>query len=137
MAQTVSILAVTCDAEEWKALETMGAKENWLLFWAHNATRAYDLVRRYRIQIVICDRDVDGEDWRTIIAGFADVHPPVCTLLASEVADEYLWREVVKHKGFEVLAKPFDPAKVIRTVRYACWVLPNLSNNSLAHRVKY
>jgi DNA-binding NtrC family response regulator len=136
MAEPLSILAVTRDPEEWKSLEGIAGKENWLLFWAHNAGRAYELIRRYKIQLVICDRDIDGEDWRSIVAGFANLHPAVCTLLASEVADEYLWREVVHNKGFDVLTKPFDPEKVIRTVRYASWVRPSLNNNSFTHRVK-
>jgi DNA-binding NtrC family response regulator len=136
MPEPVSILAVTRDPEEWKVLESIAGKENWLLFWAHDADLAYELIRRHRIQIVIYDRNVNGEDWRTIVAHFAKIYPPVCTLLASEVADEYLWREVVHNKGFEVLTKPFDPEKVIRTVRYASWVLPSLTNNSFTHRVK-
>jgi DNA-binding NtrC family response regulator len=119
MTEPVSILAVTRDAEDWKALETIAGNENWLLFWAHNAARAHELIRRYRVQIVICDRDLAGEDWREIIGSFSNIYPPVCTLLASEVADEYLWREVVHHKGFEIVTKPFDAEKVIRTVRFA------------------
>ena len=113
----ISILAVTRDPEEWKCLESIAAKEKWMLFQAHTKDQAYDLVRRNRIPIVICDRDIEGEDWRTIVAGFASL--AVCTLLASEVADEYLWREVVHNKGFEILTKPFDPEIVIRTIRFA------------------
>ncbi len=119
MPEPVSILAVTRDAEEWRALESVAGRENWMLFWAHNAGRAYELIGRYRIQIVICDRELAGEDWRSIVAGFARIHPPVCILLASEVADEYLWREVVNNKGFEIITKPFDPEKVARTIRFA------------------
>jgi DNA-binding response OmpR family regulator len=121
MAEPLAILAVTRDPEEWKSLEGIAGKENWLLFWAHNANRAYELIRRFKIQLVICDRDLDGEDWRSIVAGFANLYPPVCTLLASAVADEYHWREVVHNKGFDILIKPFDPNAVVRTARLALW----------------
>jgi DNA-binding response OmpR family regulator len=134
MPDPVTILAVTRDPKEWKALEDIAGKQNWLLFWAHNADRACELIRRHKIQLVICDRDIDGEDWRTIVARFANICPPVCTLLASEVADEYLWREVVHNRGFEILTKPFDPEKVIRTIRLGLWGRPSACGGLSARR---
>ena len=134
MPDLVSILAVTRDPEDWKALESIARNENWLLFWAHDADRAYELIRRYQIQLVICDREVNGEDWRSIVANFANIRPPICTLLASEVADEYLWREVVHNKGFEILTKPFDPEKVIRTIRLGLWGRPSACGGLSARR---
>jgi DNA-binding response OmpR family regulator len=132
----VTILAITRNPEEWKALDDIAERERWTLLWAQDADRAYELISRHRIRIVICDRQVNGEDWRSVVARFAGIQPPVCTLLASEVADEFLWREVVHNKGFEILTKPFDPEKVVRTVRLASLVLPSLTDNSFAHRVK-
>jgi DNA-binding NtrC family response regulator len=118
-SEAIRLLALTRDAEGWKPLNTIAEAENWTLFWAHNSALAREVIARYSIPIVVCDRDLPNEDWRVVLAGFSELSPPVCTLLASQVADEYLWREIVHNKGFEILTKPFDPEKVIRTVRFA------------------
>lgn len=115
----IRLLALTRDAEEWESLQHITEAENWILFWAHTSSRAHEIVARYHVPIVICDRDLPGEDWRDVVASFSRVRPPVCSLLASAVADEYLWRELVHNRGFEILTKPFDASKVVRTVRFA------------------
>ena len=119
MLNALRLLALTRDAGEWQSLARIAEAEKWILFWADSPAQAYKIVTRHQVPVVICDRDLRGEDWRSVLVGFSKLSPPVCTLLASEVADEYLWREMVRNKGFEILTKPFDPEKVIRTVRFA------------------
>ena len=113
------LLALTRDPEEWNLLREIAAAEGWTIFWAHSSERARELIGRYSIAIAVCDRDLPDEDWRQVVPKLADLLPPVCVLLASNVADEYLWREVVQRRGFEVLTKPFDRERVVRTVRFA------------------
>jgi DNA-binding NtrC family response regulator len=115
----IRVLALTRDADEWNSLHAISDAEKWILLWAHTSERAKEIIARYRVPVVICDRDLPNEDWRRVISDLATVRPPVCTLLASEVSDEYLWREVVQNHGFEILVKPFDRERVARTIRFA------------------
>jgi DNA-binding response OmpR family regulator len=47
------------------------------------------------------------------------VNPPDL-IVASRLADEYLWAEVLNLGGYDVLAKPFNAEEVRRVVGLAC-----------------
>ena len=115
----VRVIALTRDADGWHALHSIAESEKWMLLWAHTAERAKELIARYRAGVVICDRDLPNEDWRRVVSELGAIRPAVCTLLASHVADEYLWRELVQQGGFEILAKPFARDRVARAIRFA------------------
>jgi DNA-binding NtrC family response regulator len=117
--EPLRLLALTPEPEEWQALQRIADAEGWSMFWARTCGGARQLIERHSIPIVICDRNLPGGDWRTIVSDLATLVPLVCVLLASDVADDYLWREVVQNRGFELLTKPFDPDKVVRMVRFA------------------
>ena len=112
----VRILAITPNAGDWGALHQVADQCGWMLFWAQSRDSALDMLSQYSIPIVICDRDLPGEDWRSVLKQISIFGQPVCVLLASSVSDEYLWREVVQHQGFDVLSKPFQADRLIRTV---------------------
>jgi DNA-binding NtrC family response regulator len=69
--------------------------------------------------IVLCDRDLPGRDWREVMAQIVESAPRVCFLLTSRVSDEYLWREVAMHGGYDVIAKPLEETTVEHTLRRA------------------
>jgi DNA-binding NtrC family response regulator len=115
----VRVLAVTPTAGDWQCLLDIADRCGWLLFWADSCDNALTVLSNHRIPIVICDRDLPGEDWRAVLKRICAVSQPVCILLASSVSDEYLWREVTQHHGFDVLPKPFQPERLIRTVNLA------------------
>jgi DNA-binding response OmpR family regulator len=118
----IRLVVVTQDPEQWQSLHTIAGAENWMLLWAHSSQMAREIVARYRVPVVICDRNLPNEDWRRILRDMADLRPPVRTLLAAENADEALRREVVQHRGLEVLTKPFNANLVARIVRLAATV---------------
>jgi DNA-binding NtrC family response regulator len=115
----VRLLAVTPNASDWKSLQEIAYQRGWALFWAHSCDSALSVLSHSTIPIVICDRDLPGEDWRSVLNRIAVFRPPACILLASSVSDQYLWREVVQHQGFDVLPKPFQPERLIRMVNLA------------------
>lgn len=115
----ITLLAVTQDPNGWRRLREIADRLNWLLLWARSCEAAIELIQRNSISLVICDRDLPGEDWRAVIHRIASLKPAVCVLLASPVCDEYLWKEVAQHGGFDVVAKPFDPDRVARAVKLA------------------
>lgn len=116
----VRILAVTQNAQDWSVLERIAGERGWTLFWAHSCEAALSVLSHYMIPIVIYDRDLPGEEWKTALREISLYRQPVCILLASSVSDEYLWREVVQHQGFDVLPKPFQPERLVRMVKVAC-----------------
>jgi FixJ family two-component response regulator len=69
--------------------------------------------------IIIWDRDLPSEDWRDVVHTLAALPQRPCVLLLSRVVDDYLWNEVVRVGGYDVLSKPLKEAEVVRVVRLA------------------
>jgi len=45
---------------------------------------------------------------------------PPLLIVASRLADERLWAEVLNLGGYDVLLKPFEPAELRRVIGNAC-----------------
>jgi DNA-binding NtrC family response regulator len=116
---SVRLIAVTQDADGWRHLRDIADGFGWLLLWASSCEKAIQLIERDSISLALCDRDLPGEDWRIVVQRLASLSRPVCVLLASSVCDDYLWKEVAQHGGFDVLAKPFEAERVARAVKLA------------------
>ncbi len=115
----IRVLAVTHDASGWPALVEAAGRCGWALFWADSCSSALATLTQQVIPVVICDRDLPGDDWRSVVTRITALRQPVSILLASSVADDYLWRELVQHHGFDVVPKPFQPERLIRAVNSA------------------
>lgn len=117
----IRLLAVTGNAADWKSLSDIAEQNGWVLFWADSCDAALAVLSQYVIPIVICDRDLPHAEWRSVVRRISQFRESICILLASPVSDEYLWRELVQHQGFDVLPKPFQPERVKRMVNQARW----------------
>jgi hypothetical protein len=60
-----------------------------------------------------------GPGWRIAMRRFYMLANPVCVFVVSRVADRYLWDEVVRNHGYDVLPKPLRREQVIRSVELA------------------
>ena len=76
-------------------------------------------LRRTRIQVVMCDRDLMPDAWKELLEQFACLKEPPCLIVTSRVADDHLWAEALNLGAYDVLARPFERAEVVRTVRLA------------------
>ena len=131
----VKLLAVTQDPDAWHSLRDIADRLGWMLFWAPSCDKAVKLLDHYGMPLVICDRDLPGEDWRKVIQRIGSSKRRVCVLLASTVCDDFLWKEVTQHGGFDVLLKPFDAERVARTVKFA-WSWRGWSHETRANQLK-
>ena len=85
----------------------------------HSVPEALRLLAGEVFPIVLCDRELPGWDWREVMAKIVECSPRICFLLTSRVSDEYLWREVAMHGGYDVVAKPLEQDVMERTLRRA------------------
>jgi DNA-binding response OmpR family regulator len=76
-------------------------------------------LRRDPITVVLCDRDLLGDAWKELLEQFACLSQPPCLIVTSRLADEYLWAEALNLGAYDVLARPFERAEVVRTVTLA------------------
>jgi DNA-binding response OmpR family regulator len=123
----VPILAVGGTEADQKALSEILTRSaahlcpgsKWSLQTSPNLTSALSTLRQQPVPIVICESDLGAASWRELWAQVAQLPDPPFLIVTSRLADEYLWAEALNLGAYDVLAKPFHPAEVIRSVSQA------------------
>ena len=115
----VRLLAITRGADEKAALVRIAADLRWKLTIAASTDEAIQLLGDEPLPLVICDRDLPDEDWRQAVARIAGRRDVLCVVLASAVVDDYLWDEVIKQRGYDVVNKPFEADQLRRAATFA------------------
>jgi DNA-binding response OmpR family regulator len=77
-------------------------------------------LRRERIPIILCDRDRTADAWKELLEQFDGLSSPPLLIVASRLADDHLWVEALNLGAYDVLAKPFETAEVVRIFNLAC-----------------
>ena len=113
------VLVITTSGWDQTLYRSIRAQGDWDMVITHTVAEALQLLSVREFAIVICDRDLPGGDWREGLARIVGSSPRVCFLLTSRVSDEYLWREVVMHGGYDILVKPLEEDVVVQTLRRA------------------
>ncbi len=115
----VQVLAVSPEDGDLELLRAIFGHSNWTLYTATTLAEAVDLLRYNSIPVVICERDLPDGTWKDVLASAGSFPRPPHVLVTSRLADERLWAEVLNIGGYDVLAKPFVPAEVFRTISLA------------------
>ena len=123
----VPILSVGGPAEDQVALAEIlsrsggllspGAK--WSLQTSPSVASALATLRQQTVPVVICETDLGGASWREFWAQAIQLPDPPFVIVTSRLADEYLWAEALNLGVYDVLAKPFQPAEVLRSISQA------------------
>ena len=91
----------------------------WKLRVTPTVRAALAALRRSAIPLVVCGCDREPGAWRAMLAQFELLSDPPSLILTSKHADDRLWVEALNLGAYDVLAKPFDRAEVIRTISCA------------------
>jgi DNA-binding NtrC family response regulator len=113
------VLVLTVSIVDQVFYRNLRARGEWDMVLTHSVPEALLLLAREAFPIVLCDRELPGWDWRQVMAKIVESSPRICFLLTSRVSDEYLWREVAMHGGYDVVAKPLEQDAVERILRRA------------------
>lgn len=117
--EPITLLGILRAAAERTALEQIAATGGWILHLTESYDQARALLAKAAIPLVVVDRDLPGTDWRQMVPALAGLPHAPCILLASAVADEYLWLEISRRGGHDILPKPFEREAVTRVVTFA------------------
>jgi DNA-binding response OmpR family regulator len=71
------------------------------------------------IPVMVAEADSQSSPWRELLARIQPLPEPPALILASRLADERLWAEALNLGAYDVLAKPFAPHELIRSVTNA------------------
>jgi DNA-binding NtrC family response regulator len=114
-----TMVALLAEERDCAVLADICRRSHWNVSFANTCSEALALMDRVKAPILFIDRDLAGSDWRGAMASFASSSSRTCIMLISRVVDVYLWNEVVRYGGYEVLAKPLRGDDVSRAVRLA------------------
>ncbi|HEY7388787.1 MAG TPA: hypothetical protein VH640_09775 [Bryobacteraceae bacterium] len=98
-----------------KILEPCG----WKVIWSETCATACQAVQQSAAPIVISGRTFPDGEWRDLWRLLRGQSRPPMFVLASRLADESLWAEVLNLGGYNLLLKPFRPEEVVWTVHGA------------------
>jgi len=117
--EPVQLVAIVENSYDSETLGQLAASNGWRISIVGSSEAAIALLKEQPTPLVICDRDLSGEAWSDVLAKIAAQPQAVCVLLASSVIDDYLWQQVIRHHGYDVIAKPFQPEELRRAVAFA------------------
>ena len=124
---TVTVLSVSPTASDHTTLRAIleqserlvGAGPKWTISPCATIGSAMAALRDVEIPLLVAERDLAPGSWRDILKKILVLPDPPYLIVTSVVADEYLWAEALNLGAYDVLAKPFDPSEVIRTLSSA------------------
>ena len=113
------IVALVVNHQDREVLTSISAREPLELHFAESREQAWDAVHRLRAPVILYDRDWPNAEWRTTVQAFSSLPQRSCVILASRVADDYLWQELIRCGGHDLLAKPFRADDAARALKLA------------------
>ncbi len=89
------------------------------LYEASSCREAVALAGRHHLRVVVCEWDLPGGGWKTLLEGLADLPQRPRLIVSSSVTRPSLREEVVRLGGYDVVTEPFDVQEVSRTISAA------------------
>ena len=124
----ITILAVLAEEQDRNTLKASSQRYGWNAHIADSYLEARQLLTRTQAPIVLCDRDVQDQDWWSMVEGLSSGGNHACIFLVSKVADDYLWNEVVRRGGYDVISKPLREDELERAAKLAWTYWSSTSN---------
>jgi len=112
------LVVLSADGEFYARLEQIAAGRKWQIARAASLEQAEALLDAEPSPLIICEHDPEGH-WRSALRRLNVLPVKPCTLLASRVADDYLWQEVVRNHGYDILQKLAADDQLIRSLKLA------------------
>jgi DNA-binding NtrC family response regulator len=112
------LLAITAIASDLAALREVARQEAWRLESCSSIASALVLLAQDPLRVVFLDRDICTAGWRAALAELLG-YRQCRVVLISPVTDDFLWDEVVRLGGFDVITRPLNVTRTISAVNLA------------------
>jgi DNA-binding response OmpR family regulator len=116
---TLTVLSVSPLDEDHSSLQAIIGHSKWVLLKARDLRSALALLQRHEVAVVLCERDLQPGTWIGVLEHIKALPNVPSLIVASRLADDRLWAEALTLGAWDVLAKPFHPTEVIRSVHSA------------------
>jgi len=114
------IVALLASEEDRNLLRMIAAGNQLGIRFANSSAEVRDMASQVKAAVILCDRDLPGTQWRELVHLLASVPQQPLVILLSRVIDEYLWEEVIRNGGYDILPKPLQEDEVLRSIKLAC-----------------
>ncbi|MEQ1946960.1 MAG: hypothetical protein ABL995_07215 [Bryobacteraceae bacterium] len=118
-AHGIRMVAVLAADADRRLLAGLSVQQGWSVEFARTLGEAWELLQQKKTPIVLYDRDLPATNWREAMQILSSTPTPVYTILLSRVADDYLWAEVIRRGGHDLLSTPLRSDDVVRAIRLA------------------
>ncbi len=119
-AALVKTLAILSSGDDQFRLSEIFRHSKWDLYLVQDLRSMHTVLHELAPGAVISDCSPPDGSWKEVLLELAHVPPvPPPLIVASRLADERLWAEVLNLCGYDLLMTPFDADEVMRTVSFA------------------
>src|ERR1035441_9074936 len=117
---TLTVLSVSPLEEDHSSLQAIIGHSKWMLLKARDLVSTLALLQQHEVAVVLCERDLLPGTWIDVLKHINALPNAPSLIVTSRLADDRLWGEALNLGAWDVLARPFDPTEVIRSV-HAAW----------------
>lgn len=118
--EAMTVLMISPDERDHRLLRAALPAE-WRILAVRGYREGTAALRSNSVAVVVAECDLDQRSWLDVLAEIrASTRWPAPRLVvASRLADERLWAEVLNRGAYDLLLKPFQPAEVSWVISHA------------------
>lgn len=116
--ENITLLTVNSNPEDRQSLHSILDSNGWTIQGAKSIREATRFLQD-RPSMILCEQTLPDGSWKDIFREAQKLDNPAAFVVASRIADQRLWAEVLNLGGFDVLIQPFDRSEVKRVMSMA------------------
>ena len=116
MMEHKAALLASAAGEDRESLAGIFSQQGWTLYSTETLDAAVTFLRENPVPVLITERDLPAGNWKDLFTAAQRLPNAPLFIVASRLADDQLWAEVLNLGGHDVLSKPFQTDEVL-------WVL--------------
>jgi DNA-binding NtrC family response regulator len=117
----VPVVALIVNEQDRHVLKNVAGQDSLEVHFAESIEEVEAIANQIAAPIILLDRNWPGSDWRTAVQRLAASPQGACVILVSGVTDAYLWQELIRRGGYDVLAKPLRAPNIARVIKLALY----------------
>ena len=109
-------------------------EQRWQICFASTLERAADILKRQKIDVVICDRDLPDAGWRQALSSISNRPNPPIVIVLSDTAGASEERLVLDCGGYAVARKPVERGNLVPLVNGALQLVEDIESLCFSER---
>ncbi len=117
--KNLRVLVASSCADHYKPLRHIFRHFGWKMHRVSTCRDAEIFLSENLVAVLISDCNLPDGDWKDILGALSCVCCAPALIVASHLAEERLWAEVLNLGGYDLLIKPFDLKEASRVISMA------------------